>query len=152
MIYIYITNHKVHRCLARYRPPATTIKKPINKWAGKAWPKMTKNAIFGQICVVLRQRILIFTGESKSLGAHITKNHLGTFLYDILARHWTKCQCLAQNEQKCHYWAKFGRFWAKNPYSFGRKQKFWYPRKGKRHLEGNNKSAIPKVSAWKFLK
>ena len=97
---------------------------------------MTKNAIFGQICVVLRQRILIFTGESKSLGAHITKNHLGTFLYDILARHWTKCQCLAQNEQKCHYWAKFGRFWAKNPYSFGRKQKFWYPRnkKNPRHL------------------
>ena len=29
-IYIYITNHKVHRRLARYRPPATTIKKPIN--------------------------------------------------------------------------------------------------------------------------
>ena len=92
---------------------------------------MTKNAIFGQICVVLRQRILIFTGESKSLGAHITKNHLGTFLYDILARHWTKCQCLAQNEQKCHYWAKFGRFWAKNPYSFGRKQKFQYQRNRK---------------------
>ena len=37
----------------------------------QAWPKTTENAIFGQKCVVLGQKILIFTGESKSFGTHI---------------------------------------------------------------------------------
>ena len=39
-------------------------------------------------------------------------------------------QGLAQNEQKCQFQAKFGRFWAKNPNFYWRKQKFCYPRKG----------------------
>ena len=36
-------------------------------------------------------------------------------------------QGLAQNEQKCHFWAKFGLFWAKNPNFYWRNQKFCYP-------------------------
>merc|ERR1711952_171531 len=29
-------------------------------------------------------------------------------------------------DQKCRFWTKFGRFWAKNPNFYGSKQKFWY--------------------------
>ena len=43
------------------------------KWAGKAWPKMTKNANSRQNCAVLGQKKLIFTVESESFGTHITK-------------------------------------------------------------------------------
>ena len=31
---------------------------------------------------------------------------------------------LAQIDQKCQFWAKFGRFWAKNPFFYWRNQKF----------------------------
>ena len=39
-------------------------------------------------------------------------------------------------DQESIFWAKFGRFWAKNPNLYRRKQKFWYPHNGKppRHL------------------
>ena len=33
----------------------------------------------------------------------------------------------AQNEQKCHFRAKFGLFWAKNPNFYWRNQKFCHP-------------------------
>ena len=36
-------------------------------------------------------------------------------------------QGLAQNEQKCHFRAKFGLFWAKNPNFYWRNQKFCHP-------------------------
>ena len=39
-------------------------------------------------------------------------------------------QGLAQNEQKCHFRAKFGLFWAKNPNFYQRNQKFFH-----RHTE-----------------
>merc|ERR1711923_545602 len=38
---------------------------------------------------------------------------------------------LAQIDQKCQIWAKFGRFWAKNPSFYWRNQKFCYPHNGK---------------------
>ena len=41
--------------------------------------------------------------------------------------HQISRQGLAQNDQKCRFWAKFGCYWAKNPNSYWRKQKFWYP-------------------------
>ena len=44
------------------------------KLAGKAWPKITKNANFGQNLVVLGQKILISTGKIKSFVTHITEN------------------------------------------------------------------------------
>ena len=30
--------------------------------------------------------------------------------------HWISLHGLAQIDQKCQFWAKFGRFWAKNPF------------------------------------
>ena len=36
-----------------------------------------------------------------------------------------------QIDQKCQFWAKFGRFWAKNPFLYWRNQKFCYPHNGK---------------------
>ena len=38
-------------------------------------------------------------------------------------------QFLAQIDQKCIFWAKFGRFWAKYPNFYGRKQKYPISRK-----------------------
>ena len=38
---------------------------------------------------------------------------------------------LAHINQKCQFWAKFGRFWAKNPFFYWRNQKFCYPHNGK---------------------
>ena len=38
---------------------------------------------------------------------------------------------LAQIDQKCQFWAKFGRFGAKNPFFYLRNQKFCYPHNGK---------------------
>ena len=38
---------------------------------------------------------------------------------------------LAQIDQKCQFWAKFGCFWAKNPFFYWRNQKFCYPHNGK---------------------
>ena len=43
------------------------------KWASKVWPKVTENANFGPNLVVFGQKILIFTGESKNFGTHITE-------------------------------------------------------------------------------
>ena len=37
-----------------------------------------------------------------------------------------KGQYLTQNDLKCKFWAKFGRFWAKNLNFCGSKYKFWY--------------------------
>ena len=34
---------------------------------------------------------------------------------------------MAQNDQKCQFLAKFGRFWAKNPFFYWRNQKFCNP-------------------------
>merc|ERR1712004_35559 len=39
-------------------------------------------------------------------------------------------QGLAQNKQKCHFQAKLGCFWAKNPNFSWRNQKFCYPYNG----------------------
>ena len=96
---------------------------------------MTKNAIFGQNCVILGQKILIFTGESKSFGTHFTEKPPKHLVCIVFWSAWDKmgqkCQYLAQSDQECRFLAKFGCFWAKNPYYFRRKQKFWYQCKGK---------------------
>ena len=85
-----------------------------------AWPKLTKNANFGPNLVVLGQKILFFTGEIKGF-----VTHLGTlftlFFGRALEKMCKKWQYLAQNDQKCIFWTKFGRFWAKNPYFYGSK-------------------------------
>ena len=38
---------------------------------------------------------------------------------------------MAQIDQKCQFWAKFGRFWAKNPFFYLRNHKLCYPHNGK---------------------
>ena len=63
---------------------------------------MTKNANFEPNLVVLGQKILILTEESKGFGTHITeKKHLGTLFALFFGRAWDemgqKCQYLAKN-------------------------------------------------------
>ena len=41
--------------------------------------------------------------------------------------HWNSLHGLAQIDQICQFWAKFGRFWAINPFFYWRNQKFCYP-------------------------
>ena len=118
--------HKVNRCLVRYSPRATTTHRPTNRAPNKpAWPKLTKNANFGPNLVVFGQKILFFTGEIKSFVTYITENpprHLVHIVFwsalDNMCKKW---QYLAQNDQKCRFWTKFGRFWAKNPNFYGSK-------------------------------
>ena len=66
-----------------------------------------------------------FTGEIKSFVTHITENpprHLVHIVFcqasDKMCKKW---QYLAQNDHKCRFWTKFGRFWAKNPNFYGSK-------------------------------
>ena len=83
-----------------------------------AWPKLTKNANFRPNLVVFGQKILIFTRKVKSFVTHIMGNpprHLVRIVF---------LSGMARNGQKCHFWAKFGRFLAKIPNFNGRKQKF----------------------------
>ena len=84
-----------------------------------AWPISTKNANFGPNLVVFGQKILFFTGEIKSIVTHITEKNLGTLFTLVfglaLDKMCKKLQYLAQNDQKCRFWTKFGRFWARNP-------------------------------------
>ena len=66
-----------------------------------------------------------FMGVSKSFGTNITENHqdnLSVLFFgqalDKMCKGW---QYLAQNDQKCRFWTKFGHFWAKQPNFYGRK-------------------------------
>ena len=80
-------------------------------------------------------KILCFTRESKSFCTHITEKHLSNlsalFFGQAQDKMGQKCQYLANNNQKCIFWTNFGRFWAKNPNSYRRNQKFLYPHNGK---------------------
>ena len=44
---------------------------------------------------------------------------------------------MAQNDEKCQFSSKSGRFWAKKPNILGMEPKFWYP-----HIHTNPKSAL----------
>ena len=81
------------------------------KWAGKAWPKKTKNANFGPNLVVLGHKLQIFIGESKSFGTLATEKtprHLVHIVFwsgkgqngpkmPILGPKWPKMPILCQN-------------------------------------------------------
>ena len=56
----------------------------------------------GTIWVIVR--FLVYFGAARAL--------------DKIGKKW---QYLAQNDQKCRFWTKFGRFWAKNPNFYGSK-------------------------------
>ena len=93
---------------------------------------MNKNANFGPNLVVFGQKILIFIGEIKSFVTHVTENP-SRYLVRIVF--WSPMGSNGPKmpifDQKYQFWAKFGRFWAKNPNFHGSKQKFWYLRNGK---------------------
>ena len=74
---------------------------PPTKWAGKAWPKMNKNAIFGPNLDFFGQKILIFTKEIKSFVTHIRKTHLGTLFTFVFG------------QTMDNMWQKMAIFWPK---------------------------------------
>merc|ERR1711952_108740 len=84
-------------------------------------PSLTPNCkpIFGPIWSFLGNKSLFFTGEIKSFVTHITENpprHLFHIVFwSGIGQNVQKWQYLAKNDQKCIFWTKFGRFWAKNP-------------------------------------
>ena len=84
---------------------------------------MTKNADFGPNLAVFGPKSLTFRGVSKSFGTNITENHLDNlsalFFGQALDKMCKKWQYLAQNDQKCIFWTKFGHFWAKKPNFYG---------------------------------
>ena len=90
-----------------------------------AWPKLPKNANFGPNLVAFGQKILFFTWEIISFVTHITETpprHLVHIVFwSGIGQNVQKWQYLAQNDQKCRFWTKFGRFWAKNPNFYGSK-------------------------------
>ena len=79
---------------------------------------MSKNAYFGAMFGRFWAKILILLRGSKSFGTHISENQLGTSfpLFFGRAEHQNgpEGENLAQNDQKCQFWAKFGRSRAKN--------------------------------------
>merc|ERR1711952_59780 len=100
---------------------------------------MNKNANFGPNLVVFG--LVFFTGKIKSCVTHITENpprHLVHIVFwSGIGQNLQKWQYLAQNDQKCRFWTKFGRFWAKNPNFYGSKSKFWYQH-NRNHLDNVN--------------
>jgi len=86
---------------------------------------MEKHANFGRNLIGFGQKILIFTGESKSFAIHITEKPPRHLVRIVFGRAWDQMgkngQYLAQNDQKCVFWTNFGRFWAKNPNIYGSK-------------------------------
>ena len=85
---------------------------------------MIKNANFRPNLVVFGQKILTFTGESKSFDTHITEKPTRQLVRIVYGQAWDKMgqkhQYLALNDQKYFFLTKFG----KNPNSNGRKQFF----------------------------
>ena len=55
------------------------------------------------------QKMAIF---GKSFGTNITENHLDIVFWSGIRSNGPKMPIFGQ---KCQFWAKFGRFWAKNP-------------------------------------
>ena len=70
---------------------------------------------------------LIFMGANKSFGNHITEKPPRQLVHIVL---WSGIGSNGQKMpifgQKCQFWAKFGRFWAKNPF-LGEKVKLLVP-------------------------
>ena len=64
-------------------------------------------------------------GVSKSFGTHITEKPNRQLVQIVflsgIGQNVQKWQYLAQNDLKCIFWTKFGRFWAKNPNFYGSK-------------------------------
>ena len=55
------------------------------------------------------------------------KNHLGNLFELFFGRALDQMNPCPYFCQKCQFWAKFGHFWAKNPFLGGMKCNVWYP-------------------------
>ena len=78
-----------------------------------------KKTYFGTEIAVFGPNIQFILGGIESSGTHISENHLAPRSHCFFGRAWHQMdqqgQSLAQNDQKCIFWAKFDRFWTKNP-------------------------------------
>ena len=110
-------------------PNCPKASKSVKKWRKR--PKASKVAKKVQICV---ERCPKYQKGSKA-----NKFYLDFFLghpVGVLREtahapptkpptgHQMSRQGLAQNDQKCQFWAKFGHFWAKNPFFTGEIKSF----------------------------
>ena len=112
--------------------PARHNHQPIHqqgtRWAGNAWPKITKNANFGPNFVVFGQKILILTGESKSFGTHIPEDPpmylVCIVFWSEMWRNRPKMPIFGPKWPKMHILDKIWPFWAKNSYLTGGSKSF----------------------------
>ena len=82
------------------------------KLASKAWPKMPKNA---NLVVFWAKNLNFYWKKQKFvLVPTLQKNHLRILFALFFGQAWDKIgqkyKYLSQNDQKCQFWAKFGRF------------------------------------------
>ena len=102
--------------------PQQPANPPTGHQMSQQWTKMP---ILGQIGSFWGKNSYFFTGEIKSFAIHITENPPGHLVHisfwTVIGQNVQKWQYLAQNDQKCIFWTKFGRFWAKNPNFYGSK-------------------------------
>ena len=81
---------------------------------------LAKKAVLGQIWPFLGHKILFLAEVSKSFGTHITENLPMQLVHIVL---WSGMVSNGPNMpifgQKYQFWAKFGLFWAKNPFFGG---------------------------------
>ena len=111
---------------------------------------MPKRAYFGQNLAVFGSNFLIFYWrKQKFRHPHNRKPPQTPCLQCFFGRPWDqtgqKCQYLAQNDQKCIFWGRIGRFWAKHLNSFWIEPKFWFPHIRKSFFCGNNSQFLPTV-------
>ena len=98
---------------------------------------LAKNVSFWPTLALYGPKILIFMGVCKRFGTLITEKTprqlVCIIVWSATGSNRPKMPIFGQ---KCQFWAKFGRFWAKNPFFGGLEQNFWYPpiREPKRHL------------------
>ena len=82
---------------------------------GRAWHQMDqKGHILGQISNCLAREQTFWYSHIRKPTRHLVPI---VFFFRQSNKMDQKCKYLAPNDQKCQFFAKFGRFWAKNPNS-----------------------------------
>ena len=71
-------------------------------------------------------------GVCKGFGTHITEKRPRQLVCIIVwSTRGSNRPKMPIFGQKCQFWAKFGGFWARDPFFYWRNQKFCYPHNGK---------------------
>ena len=114
--------YKENRCLARYSLHTRT-NPPTGHQMSRQGLFVPKKAYFRPNLDVFGQKVLIFMGGSKSFGTHVTEQPPGHLVCIVfwsgIGRNGQKMPIFGPKWPKCIFWAKFGRFWAKNPNFYG---------------------------------